>query len=61
MIVALERSGLIRRQAGATTGIEILVAPENLLILNWLVSNRQNHCDEPLVRKQTAVCSSGPA
>jgi SOS-response transcriptional repressor LexA len=36
MIVMLERNGLIRRQPGVPRSIELLVAPENLPILNWL-------------------------
>jgi DNA-binding MarR family transcriptional regulator len=35
MIVTLERNGLIRRQPGVPRSIELLVAPENLPILNW--------------------------
>jgi len=33
MILTLERRGFIRRQPGATRGIEVLVAPEKLPIL----------------------------
>ena len=33
MILSLERSGLIRRTAGAARSIEVLVAPERLPIL----------------------------
>ncbi|MGO6719510.1 LexA family transcriptional regulator [Rhizobium ruizarguesonis] len=33
MVLALERAGLIRRQTGVARSIEILVAPENLPIL----------------------------
>ena len=36
MIVTLERNGLIRRQPGVARSIQILVAPEDLPILNWL-------------------------
>jgi DNA-binding MarR family transcriptional regulator len=36
MIVTLERNGFIRRQPGVPRSIELLVAPENLPILNWL-------------------------
>ena len=39
MIVTLERNGLIRRQPGGPRSIELLVAPENLPILQWLESN----------------------
>src|SRR5712672_560325 len=44
MIVTLERNGLIRRQPGVARSIQILVAPEDLLILNWLKINQS----EPL-------------
>ena len=40
MIVTLEQNGLIRRQPGAARSIEILVAPEDLPILEWLNINR---------------------
>lgn len=36
MIVTLERNGLIRRQPAVPRSIELLVAPENLPILQWL-------------------------
>jgi len=36
MIVTLERNGLIRRQPGVARSIQILVAPKDLPILNWL-------------------------
>jgi DNA-binding MarR family transcriptional regulator len=36
MIVTLERNGLIRRQPGVPRSIQILVAPKDLPILNWL-------------------------
>jgi DNA-binding MarR family transcriptional regulator len=39
MIVTLERNGLIRRQPGVPRSIELLVAPENLPILQWLATN----------------------
>ena len=39
MIVTLERNGLIRRQPGVPRSIELLVAPENLPILQWLEIN----------------------
>jgi DNA-binding MarR family transcriptional regulator len=40
MIVTLERNGLIRRQPGAARSIQILVAPKDLPILNWLGINQ---------------------
>jgi DNA-binding MarR family transcriptional regulator len=40
MIVTLERNGLIRRQPGVPRSIQILVAPEDLPILNWLKINQ---------------------
>jgi len=40
MIVALERNGLICRQPGVARSIQILVAPENLPILDWLKINQ---------------------
>jgi DNA-binding MarR family transcriptional regulator len=36
MIVTLERNGLISRQPGVARSIQILVAPKDLPILNWL-------------------------
>ena len=39
MIVTLERNGLIRRQPGVPRSVELLVAPENLPILQWLGIN----------------------
>jgi SOS-response transcriptional repressor LexA len=36
MIVTLERNGLIRRQPGVARTIQILVAPKDLPILDWL-------------------------
>ena len=39
MIVTLERNGLIRRQPGVPRSIELLVAPKNLPILQWLEIN----------------------
>jgi hypothetical protein len=36
MIVTLERNGLIRRQPGVARSIEILVAPQDIPILDWL-------------------------
>src|ERR1700694_4795799 len=36
MVVTLERNGLIRRQPGVARSIQILVAPEDLPILDWL-------------------------
>jgi DNA-binding MarR family transcriptional regulator len=44
MIVTLERTGLISRQPGVTRSIQILVAPKDLPILNWLGINQS----EPL-------------
>ena len=44
MIVTLERNGLIRRQPGLARSIQILVAPQDLPILNWLGINQS----EPL-------------
>ena len=40
MIVTLERNGLIQRQPGVARSIQILVAPEDLPILEWLNINR---------------------
>jgi DNA-binding MarR family transcriptional regulator len=40
MIVTLERNGLIRRLPGVARSIEILVAPKDLPILNWLKINQ---------------------
>ena len=40
MIVKLERNGLIRRQPGVARSIQILVAPKDLPILNWLGINQ---------------------
>jgi DNA-binding MarR family transcriptional regulator len=40
MIVMLERNRLIRRQPGVARSIQILVAPEDLPILNWLNINQ---------------------
>ena len=40
MVLTLERAGLIRRQPGVARSIELLVAPENLPILEWLEINR---------------------
>jgi DNA-binding MarR family transcriptional regulator len=40
MIVTLERNGLIRRQPGVARSIQILVAPEDIPILNWLGINQ---------------------
>jgi DNA-binding MarR family transcriptional regulator len=40
MIVTLEQNGLIRRQPGAARSIEILVAPADLPILEWLNINQ---------------------
>jgi DNA-binding MarR family transcriptional regulator len=36
MVVTLERNGLIRRQPGVPRSIEILVAPQDIPVLNWL-------------------------
>src|SRR5713226_9238672 len=40
MIVTLERNRLIRRQPGVARSIQILVAPEDLPIRNWLNINQ---------------------
>jgi SOS-response transcriptional repressor LexA len=40
MIVTLERNGFIRRQPGAARSIQILMAPKDLPILNWLGINQ---------------------
>jgi DNA-binding MarR family transcriptional regulator len=40
MIVTLERNGHIRRQPGVARSIQILVAPEDLPILDWLQINQ---------------------
>ena len=39
MIVTLERNGFIRRQPGVARSIQILVAPQDLPILDWLQIN----------------------
>jgi DNA-binding MarR family transcriptional regulator len=36
MIVTLERNGLIQRQPGVARTIQVLVAPKDLPILDWL-------------------------
>ena len=40
MVVTLERNGLISRQPGVARSIQILVAPKDLPILNWLGINQ---------------------
>jgi DNA-binding MarR family transcriptional regulator len=40
MIVTLERNSLIRRQPGVARSIQVLVAPEDLPILDWLKINQ---------------------
>jgi DNA-binding MarR family transcriptional regulator len=40
MVVTLERNGLIHRQPGVARSIQILVAPKDLPILNWLKINQ---------------------
>jgi SOS-response transcriptional repressor LexA len=40
MIVTLERNGLIRRQPGVPRTVQILVAPKDLPLLNWLTINQ---------------------
>jgi hypothetical protein len=40
MIVTLERNGLIRRQPGVARSIQILIAPQDLPILDWLTVPR---------------------
>lgn len=39
MVLTLERQGFIRRQPGVARSIELLVAPEDLPILQWLEIN----------------------
>ena len=39
MVVNLDRAGLIRRQPGVARSIELLVAPQDLPILEWLKIN----------------------
>ena len=39
-IVTLERNRLIRRQPGVPRSIQILIAPKDLPILNWLKINQ---------------------
>lgn len=39
MVVTLERQGFIRRQPGVARSIELLVAPQDLPILQWLEIN----------------------
>jgi len=51
MVLGLERDGLITRQPGVARSINILVPPQDLPILDWLTSTRQNLCDELLVGK----------
>ena len=40
MIVTLERNGLIQRQPGVARTIQVLVAPKDLPILDWLKINQ---------------------
>src|SRR6202162_4259627 len=40
MVVTLARNGLIRRQPGVARSIEILVAPKDIPILDWLKINQ---------------------
>src|SRR6185369_5813453 len=42
MVLTLERAGLIRRQPGAPRSIEVLVPPQDLPILEWLIYNPSN-------------------
>src|ERR1700674_5213555 len=42
MIVTLEQNGLIRRQPGVARSIQILVAPKDLPILDWLKINQSS-------------------
>ncbi len=51
MVVTLERNGLIRRQPGVARSIELLVPPEEILILNGSKSTSQILCDEVLARE----------
>jgi hypothetical protein len=54
-VVTLERNGLIRRQPGVARSIEVLVALEDIPILDCLKINQSYHCAEVLVRVE--VCS----
>ena len=47
MIVTLERNGLIRRQPGVARSIQILVAPKDLPILDWLEIDQSSWSDKP--------------
>jgi DNA-binding MarR family transcriptional regulator len=40
MIVTLERNGLIQRQPGVARSIQVLIAPKDLPILDWLKINQ---------------------
>jgi hypothetical protein len=40
MIVTLERNGLIQRQPGVARSIQLLVAPKDLPIPDWLKTNQ---------------------
>lgn len=39
MVLGLERAGFIRRQPGVARSIDVLVPPQDLPILDWLLSN----------------------
>jgi len=39
MIIGLERDGFIRRQPGVARSIDVLVPPQDLPILEWLLAN----------------------
>jgi len=47
MLVNLDRAGLIRRRPGVPRSIEILVAPEDLPILEWLDVHTSSHTSSP--------------
>src|ERR1700722_5888022 len=53
IIVTLERNGLIRRQPGVARSIQILVAPKDLPILDWLEIDQSQSLGRP-----TSGCSA---